>query len=265
MAVAMLKMDRARAKWRFKLQKAFEGKRVGRTIQTERWILFALPFITVLREGLEAVVFVGGVAVGEPATAIPLATIMGIICGLVCGFLIYTFASRSTFTIFLIAMTNLLLLIGAGLFSRAIWELQANAFNNILGGEAGETGGDGPGTFDVRGNVWHLECCNPENKEDQGWSIFAAIFGWTNSASLGSVLGYVFYWLTAIVLLVYLKWKEGRTKIFGKESAAGRALREKRKAAIPNTIDKPDSGSEKNSVPPQEHEVVPASLPHTGN
>ena len=52
-----------------------------------------------------------------------------------------------------------------------------------LGGEAGEAGGDGPGTFDVRGNVWHLECCNPENKDDQGWQIFGAIFGWTNSAS----------------------------------------------------------------------------------
>ena len=56
-----------------------------------------------------------------------------------------------------------------------------------LGGEAGETGGDGPGTFDVRGNVWHLECCNPENKDDQGWSIFSALFGWTNSASRTSV------------------------------------------------------------------------------
>jgi hypothetical protein len=27
---------------------------------------------------------------------------------------------------------------------------------------------------------------------------------------VGSVLAYVFYWLTAIVLLVYLKWKEVR-------------------------------------------------------
>lgn len=81
--------------------------------------------------GLEAVIFVGGVAVGEPATAIPLATIMGIICGLACGYLIYAFASRTTFTIFLIVLTNLLLLIGAGLFSRAVRQLQANTFNNM--------------------------------------------------------------------------------------------------------------------------------------
>lgn len=44
--------------------------------------------------------------------------------------------------------------------------------------------GNGPGSYDVRGNVWHLGCCNPENKwSDQGWIIFGAIFGWTNNAT----------------------------------------------------------------------------------
>jgi hypothetical protein len=44
--------------------------------------------------------------------------------------------------------------------------------------------GDGPGSFDVRGNVWHLNCCNPENRIDgNGWLIFGALTGWTNSAT----------------------------------------------------------------------------------
>ena len=30
--------------------------------RSSKWILFFLPFITVLREGIEAVVFVGGVS-----------------------------------------------------------------------------------------------------------------------------------------------------------------------------------------------------------
>lgn len=84
MGVAFLKMDRARVKWRVKLAAAFEkshskaiahhrtqngelqsgdegqeGLREGRS---GKWALFLLPFITVLREGLEAVVFVGGVS-----------------------------------------------------------------------------------------------------------------------------------------------------------------------------------------------------------
>ena len=45
---------------------------------------------------MEAVVFVGGVSLGQPATAIPIAAIVGIICGLIVGFAIYQFASRSS-------------------------------------------------------------------------------------------------------------------------------------------------------------------------
>lgn len=59
MGIAFLKMDRARIKWRYKLSAAFEKGVVGD--QGEEWALFLLPFVTVIREGLEAVVFVGGV------------------------------------------------------------------------------------------------------------------------------------------------------------------------------------------------------------
>jgi high-affinity iron transporter len=44
------------------------------------------------------------------------------------------------------------------------------------------------------------------------------------------VLSYVFYWLAAIFALVALKWREGRVRIFGFESAAGKARRLRRAA-----------------------------------
>lgn len=43
---------------------------------------------------------------------------------------------------------------------------------------------------------------------------------------MGTVLSYIFYWLCAIVVLIYLKFKEGRTNLFGYESAAGSRRRE---------------------------------------
>ncbi len=133
---------------------------------------------------MEAVIFVGGVSLGQPATSIPLAAIVGIICGLIVGFLIYTFASRTTLTVFLIAMTNLLLLIGAGLFSRAVGAFERNSFNRLLGADVDDAGGSGPGSYRVQGNVWHLDCCDPENNLDsQGWSVFNALFGWSNNGS----------------------------------------------------------------------------------
>ena len=97
MGITMLKMDRAKAKWRIKLQKAFnKGQHAGGRTRTGKWILFILPMITVLREGMEAVIFVGGVSLGQSATSIPIASIVGLVCGLVVGFLIYSFASRTS-------------------------------------------------------------------------------------------------------------------------------------------------------------------------
>ena len=81
---------------------------------------------------------------------------------------------------FLVVMTNLLLLVGAGLFSKAVWAFEAHAFQRLVGGDVDDTGGTGPGSYDVRGNVWHLDCCSPNSG---GWQVFNGIFGWQNSAT----------------------------------------------------------------------------------
>jgi high-affinity iron transporter len=54
---------------------------------------------------MEAVIFVGGVSLGQPATSIPIAAIVGIICGAIIGFFIYEFASRTS-KVFSISQTN---------------------------------------------------------------------------------------------------------------------------------------------------------------
>lgn len=99
MGLAMLKMDRAKARWRVKLANAFHEKigkdrEVGSGGAATRYALILLPMITVLREGIEAVVFVGGISLGQPATSIPLAAIVGLICGLTVGLVIYFFSAR---------------------------------------------------------------------------------------------------------------------------------------------------------------------------
>ncbi|MCV5185793.1 FTR1 family protein, partial [Escherichia coli] len=47
----------------------------------ERDVMFILPFVTVLREGVEAIVFVAGVSFAAPATSIPIPAIVGVIVG----------------------------------------------------------------------------------------------------------------------------------------------------------------------------------------
>ncbi|CAE6492923.1 unnamed protein product [Rhizoctonia solani] len=218
MALAMLRMDRAKAKWRRKLSHAFAAK--GDSSSDDQSgkaglrMLFMLPFVTVLREGLEAVVFVGGVSLGQPASSIPLAALSGLVIGLVVGYLIYASSSRTRLSAFLVASTSLLLLIGAGLMSKAVGAFERHRFN--VGGDVAEAG-DGPGSFDVVGNIWHLDCCNPENKFDaKGWAVFNAILGWSNNGSIGTVVSYIAYWLIATFALVRMKHKEGRTPIVDK-------------------------------------------------
>jgi high-affinity iron transporter len=55
----------------------------------ERYVMFMVPFVTVLREGLEAVIFIGGVSFSAPATAVPLPIVIGLIAGIFIGYLIY--------------------------------------------------------------------------------------------------------------------------------------------------------------------------------
>lgn len=143
--------------------------------------------------------------------------------------------------IFLIVSTCFLYLIAAGLFSKGVWYLESNAvslsylkrrseaergqWNKIIGGDAAETG-SGPGSYDIRKSVWHvnvsllqsfsLMCllclfeqrANPYINGGGGWGIFNAILGWQNSATLGSVISYNLYWLTVIVGFLAMGYNE---------------------------------------------------------
>jgi len=169
--------------------------------------MFILPFITILREGLEAIVFIGGVSLGVPAASIPLATASGLAAGSLVGYIIYRGGNAAPLQLFLIASTCFLYLVAAGLFSRSIWYFQQNEWNHLTGGDAAETG-SGPGSYDIRQSVWHVNCCNPQLNGGGGWGIFNAVLGWTNSATYGTVIGYDVFWLTVIVGFGLLRYKE---------------------------------------------------------
>lgn len=126
---ALLRISKLQEKWQVKLnavlapEKKDEGASKFKTF-CEKYALFFLPFITILREGLEAVIFIGGVGVGLPATSFPIAAICGIAAGCLLGYAIYKGAGFTTTRIFLIASTTFLYLIAAGLFSKGVWLLE---------------------------------------------------------------------------------------------------------------------------------------------
>lgn len=96
MGAVLLRVSKLQDKWRVKLARALEPSDMSRPWTkgavkkwAKKFTMFILPFITVLREGLEAVVFIGGVGVGSPASAFPLPVVLGLAAGILVGFLIY--------------------------------------------------------------------------------------------------------------------------------------------------------------------------------
>lgn len=95
MGGALLRVGKMEDKWRAKLSKAIEapvttqGKRAWLVNFFEKYAMFALPCITVLREGIEGIVFVAGVSFSAPASAVPLPVILGLTLGGLVGYALY--------------------------------------------------------------------------------------------------------------------------------------------------------------------------------
>jgi high-affinity iron transporter len=211
MGFALLRINKMKDKWKIKIADALLSRQ--KTDSTEsrisRWskkyVMFVLPFITTMREGVEAVVFVGGVSLSLPATAFPLPVVCGLIAGITVGYLIYRGGNSLSLNIFMIISTCFLYLIAAGMFSKSIWGLQYYVFQNKVGSDVAEAG-NGPGSYDILESVWHVPCCNPE--ESGGYEIFNALLGWENSATYGSVISYCVYWIFVIITVICMLFSE---------------------------------------------------------
>ncbi|KAL6251811.1 high-affinity iron permease [Rhinocladiella similis] len=212
MGLPLLRINKTQEKWRVKIAQALVEQKnkkqsVGSYLSSwsRRYVMFILPLITTLREGVEAVVFVGGVSLGQPATAFPIPVITGILAGLAVGLILYRGGNILSIQIFLIVATSILYLIAAGMFSKSIWSLQYHVFAKKVGSDVAEAG-NGPGSYDIRETIWHVNCCNPET--DNGWDVFNAVLGWQNTATYGSVVSYIVYWVFIVFCVFCLLYEE---------------------------------------------------------
>jgi len=99
--------------------------------------------------------FIAGVGLGLPATSFPLAVLCGLGAGALVGYLIYKGGNKTSLQIFLVVSTCFLYLVAAGLFSKGVWNLEQNAWTKLAGEGAAESG-SGPGSYDIRKSVWHV-------------------------------------------------------------------------------------------------------------
>lgn len=212
MGLAMLRTERMQEKWKVKLAKTMEqkGQKIGFKAWMQKYSFFFLPFITVLREGLEAVVFIGGVSLNIQAKSIPIAAIMGFLCGCVVGLIIYRGGSLLHLRWFFIISTIILYLVAAGLMAKAVGYFEQYSWNQVIGGESADVI-----SYKMTTVVWHVSWGDPEANTDTngGWEIFNAILGWNNTATIGTIVSYCLYWIVVAFALVYMNWKERRAAI----------------------------------------------------
>ncbi|KAG0050687.1 hypothetical protein BGZ83_004517 [Gryganskiella cystojenkinii] len=246
MGIAMLRTNQMQEKWKIKLAKAMDDENAhGLGNQSRKYALFLLPLVTVLREGLEAVVFIGGVTFTEDPQAIPAAVLGGVALGALIGWLIYRGGNRMKLQPFFVGSTCLLLLVAAGLVAKGIAAFEADRWMNLTGALS-----DDAATFDPRVNVWALKCCDPKQPDAEWWSVFNAILGWSNIASYWTITGYILYWAVIIVSLVHLDAKRKR-KTLGDDAV--RPLLSGSNTITDDDVEGDDGGSSSDAYRPVYH------------
>ncbi|BBN03669.1 high-affinity iron transporter [Marchantia polymorpha subsp. ruderalis] len=203
MAFSLIRVDTWRAKWEKKLTKVTieSVENFGKFQSTKsKYAFFLMPFTIVIREGVEAVIFLGGIGLEGSGTAYPLAAITGAMCGISVGILLYKGGNHVAFRWFLGASTVLLLVIAAGLFSGSVHEFEEYTGNEHL--------------------IWKLHCCHHDGNGI--WKLLSAVVGWRDEASVGTLTSYFAFWAFVLVcfLVLRIKWKRDAERDAAAEKAA---------------------------------------------
>ncbi|KAL6449627.1 FTH1 Iron transporter FTH1 [Candida maltosa Xu316] len=216
MGIKILRVNKMQEKWKLKLGKILQASGYLNNPQNKKsfdkkYNMFILPFITTLREGLEAIAVIGGIGINENTTVIALvnSAVLALVLGSLIGLALYRYGNTMSLRVFLITSTCFLYLVAAGLFSKGVWNFELQRFIDKCGGMDVSETGHGPGSYDIAISVWHVNCCNGELQDDGVfWMVFTAILGWTNSATIGSVISYNVYWIVVIGVFWCLIYEE---------------------------------------------------------
>ncbi|KNC23690.1 hypothetical protein FF38_09726, partial [Lucilia cuprina] len=145
MGRSMLRVNKMQKKWQVKLAKAIlrEEEQPAYSVRSfaRKYTMAILPMVTTMREGLEAVAFLGGLGMNVSSSSIPLSTITALGLGLCVGLAIYKYGcNHGSIRNFVLASSCFLYLVAAGLLSRGVWFLEMHRFIQKVGQDVSESG-----------------------------------------------------------------------------------------------------------------------------
>lgn len=147
--------------------------------------LFAVAFFAVAREGIETALLLTATAFVTDGINTVIGTLLGLGAAAVIGILLYASTIRLNLRVFFKVTSVLLLLFAAGLFTNSIHEFQEATLLPT-----------------IQDHVWNISHLLDDNST-MG-QILRALFGYNSSPSLLEMMGYLGYWVFALVGMQWL-------------------------------------------------------------
>ena len=162
-----------------------EEKLQKQTNKTHKFGVFSVVFVSILREGIETVLFLGAARFSEENNSL-LGAIIGIIAAIILGIIIYQGTSKINLKLFFTFTSYFLIIIAAGLLAHGIHEFQEAGIIPII--------------------IEHIYDINfiLDEKGTFG-SFLKGIFGYNGNPSLIETIAYVVYMIVIFNIWRYLK------------------------------------------------------------
>jgi high-affinity iron transporter len=170
--------------WMSRNSKAYSselGAKVSNALTSKHaYGLAGLAFVSILREGIETVLFLGSTSFTSSGIQTLFGGALGLLAAVVIGIAIIKYSVRMNMRAFFNATGVLLVFFAAGLVANGI-------------GEFGEAGIVPPLVDHVWNTGWLIS-----GDSDLG-KLLQALFGYSAAPSLAQIIGYAAYWVTVIV------------------------------------------------------------------
>ncbi|KAI8913190.1 iron permease FTR1/Fip1/EfeU [Gorgonomyces haynaldii] len=175
--------------------------------KANKTLFFLIPFVTVLREGLESVLLFAGVGFNEPPSSIPIAAIVGILTGAIIGFILHKLSGRVSLRWFFVIAAYILFLMAGGMFSKAVGEFEEYSYVQYLAtqGITGEAAEEVPIPFFRQNVLWYFPYWSEDN--GIGWGLLETLVGYKSTSTIGMVTAYCLYWFAILAVLFAMKMR----------------------------------------------------------
>lgn len=164
------------------IQKKLEEKVDVSIKQQQKYGILTLALISVLREGVETVLFLAGVGASEDSLWIVVwSGLLGIVVAVVIAILIFYSGKRINLRIFFLITSIILIIVAAGMFTHGIHEFQ-------------EIGWFGSETHWLQRYVWDASGILNDKTNELG-KFLRALFGYQDKPTWLEIISYIGYYL----------------------------------------------------------------------